>query len=107
MPFGAWLKSKAKEMREERQFKSGVNAEAKRARTEAYRQAYRKRMLRQAQAQGQQRAKPRGKGGLLDLLVGSTGQTKQKMPTFKLPDVSDMGLFGGSERKKSRGKRRR
>lgn len=102
MPFGSWLKGKARELREEREFKSGVKAEAKTIRTEAYRQAYRRRVLRQAATQGQQHAKPRGKGGLLDLLVGSGGQGKRKMPTFDLPDFGGAGLFGTAQKKRVR-----
>jgi len=98
MPFGAWLKNKAKTMREERDFKSSVKVEAKEVQRRTYRQAYRKRMLRQAATQGQQHAKPRQSGSLLDLLVGSGGQGKQKMPTFDL----GRGLFGEEKTKKRR-----
>jgi len=103
MPFGTWLKNKAKAMREERDFKSNVKAEAKEVQRRTYRQAYRKRMLRQAATQGQQHAKPREGGNLLDLLAGSGGQGKQKMPSFDL----GMGLFGESTKKQVRHKRKR
>ena len=97
------MKNKAKAMREERDFKSSVKAEAKEVQRRTYRQAYRKRMLRQAATQGQQHAKPRSRGDLLDLLVGSGGQGKQKMPTFDL----GTGLFGESTKKQVRHKRKR
>ena len=100
MSFGSWLKNKAKAMREERDFKSSVKVEAKEVQRRTYRQAYRKRMLRQAATQGQQHAKPRSRGDLLDLLVGSGGQ---KMPTFDF----GMGLFGESTKKQVRHKRKR
>ena len=100
MPFGSWLKNKAKAMREERDFKSSVKVEAKEVQRRTYRQAYRKRMLRQAATQGQQHAKPRQSGSLLDLLVGSGGQ---KMPSFDL----GMGLLGESTKKQVRHKRKR
>lgn len=94
MPFKSWLKRKAREMREEREFKKGVEAEAKKVRTESYRQSYRRRTLEQARKQGQQRAKPRAGGDFLSSL-------EKSLPT------SDFNLFGTPTKKRVKHRRKR
>jgi len=94
MPFKTWLKRKAREMREEREFKKGVETEARSLQKESYRQSYRRRKLKEAKKAGQQRAKPKRKGSFMDTL-GKNLLT------------GDFNLFGESPKKRVRHKRKR
>jgi hypothetical protein len=94
MPFGSWLKRKAKEMREEREFKKGVEAEARSLQKESYRQSYRTRKLKEAKRLGQQRAKPKSGGGFM----GTLGKNLL---------TSDFNLFGTPPKKRTRHRRKR
>jgi hypothetical protein len=92
MSFGSWLKKKAREMREEREFKKGVEAEARSLEKEVYRQHYRIGRLKQAEIRGQQRAKPKPS------FMVTLGKNLME---------SDFNLFGEPTKKRTRHKKKR